>query len=90
MDSNNKYAISLLSSTLRIKGEPELSIEETEKYKDSKHAHLLITRAAAFADLEEWEKAKMTLFKVLNTELKEKGYYFSVRNRIKKNRPDLI
>lgn len=90
IDSNNEYAVSLLSSTLRIKGEPELSIKETEKYKNSDHSHLLITRAAAFADLEEWEKAKITLFKVHNIEIEEKGYYFSVRNRIKKNRPELI
>ncbi len=83
----NLNAISVLCRILRVKGQPEKAIEETEPFKNSKNNALLTSRAAAFCDLEKWEDAKKQIGQVLSRRGSEEA--FMVVKRIKKNRPDL-
>ncbi len=86
-DPFNLSVISVLSAILREKGLPDKAIEETEPFKNSNHAALLTSRAAAFCDIERWEDAKKQIGRVLAMRSSEEA--FLVVKRIKKNCPDI-
>lgn len=86
-DPFNLSVLSVLSAILREKRLPDKAIEETDPFKNSNHAALLTSRAAAFCDLERWEDAKKQIGRVLAIKSSEEA--FNVVKRIKKNRPDL-
>lgn len=87
VDPSNLSVLSVLSAILREKRLPDKAIEETDPFKNSNHAALLTSRAAAFCDLERWEDAKKQIGRVLAIKSSEEA--FNVVKRIKKNRPDL-
>ena len=87
-EEKNKIARAIFSSILRKQGEPEKALKVTEDYKNSTDKILLTSRAAAYCDIGEWEKAKKTIDRVLG--LKESPDARNVWRRIKKNRPELF
>ncbi len=87
VDPSNLSVLSVLSAILREKRLPDKAIEETDPFKNSNHAAVLTSRAAAFCDLERWEDAKKQIGRVLAIKSSEEA--FNVVKRIKKNRPDL-
>lgn len=50
-------AATLLCSALRAQNRPAQALKATQSMKDSDFAPLLISRAAAFCDLERWQEA---------------------------------
>jgi tetratricopeptide (TPR) repeat protein len=88
---SEEAASTVMSSILRLKGEPEEAVRLTEKFSDSNNPALLTTRAAALCDIEEWESAKKTIAKalaILKGESKKREAFGVVR-RIKSARPEL-
>jgi hypothetical protein len=87
LEPNHQFGIAILCATLRGMGMPQRALDETDLYKFTKNPALLTSRAAAFCDLGNWEKAKKTIAMALAIAKGDQA--FSVVNRIKKARPDL-
>jgi lipopolysaccharide biosynthesis regulator YciM len=85
----NQSAISMLCSTLRENQEPARALEMTESYKNSGNKYLATSRAAAFCDLEQWEKADKEVRKAIALSGGISDQLSLVMNRIKSARPNL-
>lgn len=83
----NLAAITLLSSMFREKGEPQKAIDETNAFSNTRFCPLIISRAAAFCDLQKWRLAKKEVARALR--IKPNKAAFLVVQRIKKYQPDL-
>ena len=87
LEPSSEAAFAILCSVLRHLGASDRAIRETQHLSSSRYSPLVVSRAAAFCDLEEWEKAKSTLSRALA--MGDSPEAFGVMNRIKANRPDL-
>lgn len=81
-------ALAILSSTLRVRGQPQRALQETSPFRGARYAPLLTSRAAAYCDLKQWEDAKRELGRALAVQTASEEA-FSVVRRIKAARPDL-
>lgn len=57
LEPGHGAAATLLCSALRAQNRPAQALKATQSMKDSDYAPLLISRAAAFCDLERWQEA---------------------------------
>jgi len=80
-------ALAILSSGLRAIGHAQEALNETALYQHENYSPLLMSRAAAFCDVQQWDEAKKTIGRVLAQGGNEDA--FSIVNRIKQARPDL-
>ena len=87
LDPHSKAPYSVLSSTLRARGDACHAVAVTEPYKNCNDPILLTTRAAALCDLGRWKEAKRTVGRALA--ISESPEAFNVVRRIKKECPGL-
>lgn len=83
--------IAVISSILRDLGRSREALELIEPVKRNPYAPLQTTRAAALCDIREWEEAFTIIRRVIARSGGRAGpEALNVRQRIKKNRPDLF
>jgi len=87
--SDSFGANAVLCACLRSINEPQRAIDSTAHLSNSNYGPLLVSRAAAYCDLNEWERAKDTIGRVLAKNAGSKEEAFFVVDRIKSARPDL-
>lgn len=87
LSPGNEMALAVLCASLRVQGRPREALEQTTVPGGCKLASLLTSRAAAYCDVEEWEKAKIEIARSLAIE--ESDHAFAVVLRIKSARPNL-
>jgi len=80
-------AAAVLSGVLRDRGLPDEALRVTAPFVGDSYAAIFTTRAAALCDLARWEEAKREVGRALAIGGEREA--FAVRNRIKKERPDL-
>ena len=85
---HNTGAAAVLSSCLRVLGQPREALTETKRFEFTRYAPLLNTRAAALCDLGRWEEAKEVVGRTLAIGT-DKEESFQVVNRIKAAKPEL-
>jgi predicted Zn-dependent protease len=74
LDPENGIAAAILSSVLREKGRPKEALEIAERFKDSSHAAVLTSRAAALCDVKRWGEALEQIERVIQIELNGQGF----------------
>lgn len=87
LEPKNHTGAAVLCSCLRAHGRPLEALAETEKFMPTGNAALLTSRAAAYCDIREWEKAKQSVGRSLAIQKSDEA--FNVVRRIKSVRPDL-
>lgn len=83
----NSGALAVLCSALRNRGRPRQALDETDAYRHKNFPELLTSRAAAWCDLQQYDKAKEEVGRALA--MKQSQEAFNVASRIKSKRPDL-
>jgi tetratricopeptide (TPR) repeat protein len=87
MHPNRLDIIVALAAILRSRHRPESALELTQSLLNQRSTPLFTTRAAAWCDLGEWEKAKKEVARALAIGPSEQA--FAVVRRIKHARPEL-
>ena len=86
----NISAVSMLCSILRKNNEPARALEVTEPFKNSDNKYLATSRAAAYCDLEQWDKADKEVRRAIAISGGEISEYLDlVMKRIHHARPDI-
>jgi hypothetical protein len=87
LDPDHLGALSILCSILRALKQPEQALKETRAFREAGYQPLLVSRAAAFCDLEMWSQAKREIGRALALGKSESA--FLVVERIKRVKPEL-
>jgi tetratricopeptide (TPR) repeat protein len=89
VDPGSQPALAVLSSILRERGAPDRALAAAAHITAPNHPPLLVSLAAAKADLGDWEGAKALVGRALAIDRRGDEAAFSVVHRIKAHRPDL-